>query len=137
MTGGKNETKTEKPNNMKRQNMSNSFVTTLADIRAGRVVHELSDHLANLVGKVKETGKAGTLTLKLKIAPASAGDVAQIFVTDAITVALPQPIRPSTLFYPNEDNALLRRDPNQKELPLHSVPGGERPVELKEVAHAS
>jgi hypothetical protein len=120
---------------MKNQHIKNSFISTLNELRSGRGVNELSERLAELVGAVKETGKAGTLTLQLKIAPAIAGDVSQLFVSDVIKLAVPQPMRSATLFYPSEENTLLRRDPNQRELELRSVEGGAKAAELKEVAN--
>jgi hypothetical protein len=117
------------------QQIKNSFVATLNELRQGRVANDLSERLAELVGAVKETGKAGTLSLQLKIAPASAGDVSQVFVNDVVKLVLPQPARPATLFYPNEQNVLLRRDPNQRELQLRTIEGEAKPAELKEVAN--
>jgi hypothetical protein len=116
----------------------NSFMDALLQLRSGKAVDELSQQLAELVGAVKKTGKQGTITLQLKVAPATAGEVRQIFVTDAIKFNPPMPARPSTLFYPNEDNQLLRKDPNQKELELRSVEGEQQDSQpLREVTAAS
>lgn len=110
----------------------------LFQLRSGKALDELSQQLADLVGAVRKTGKHGTITLQLKVAPATAGEVRQIFVTDSIKFNPPQQPRPSTLFYPNEDNQLLRKDPNQRELELRTVEGKQEqpPEPLREVATA-
>lgn len=71
-----------------------AFAVFLQDLRDGRAHAELSGQLAELLAKVKETGKGGTLTLKLKIKPAGRGsDVDKVVIADAITVDLPKPER--------------------------------------------
>jgi len=115
--------------------MNNSFLDALIQLRAGKVVDELSEQLAQIVGAVKRTGKQGTITLQIKVAPATVGEVRQVFVTDSVKVNPPQSVKPSTLFYPSESNQLLRKDPNQRELELRPVEGKqEKPEPLREVA---
>ncbi len=107
----------------------------LNNLRAGTVADDLSEKLTELVAAVKEAGKTGTLTFRLKVAPASPGDVTKLLITDSIAVSKPEKVKPATLFFPSEDNALLRDDPNQRELNLRSVPAAAKPA-LKEVAAA-
>lgn len=50
-----------------------AFSHIVQDLRDGRVHAELSQQFSELINKVQETGKAGELTLKLKIKPATLG----------------------------------------------------------------
>lgn len=94
------------------------FFETLREIRAGNCLDELSVHLNDLVAAVRNTGKAGDVTLKLKISPAGSGKVEAIQVDDTITLRMPELPKPSTLFFTTEDNNLSRIDPRQKEMVL-------------------
>jgi len=100
------------------------IVDTLRDIRQGNCLDELSVYLNDLVAAVRETGKAGDITLKLKISPAGSGKVEAIQVDDSIIVKLPELPKPSTLFFTTEDNNLQRQDPRQKTMELEPVQGG-------------
>lgn len=99
----------------------NAFTSMLSNLRAGHAQADLSEKITELVAAVKEAGKTGTMTLKIKVAPASAGDVTKLLITDSVTMSKPEKVRPATLFFPSEDNALLRDDPNQRELNLRTL----------------
>lgn len=112
--------------------MSKAFAVFLQDLRDGRAHSELSGQLQELITKVKETGKAGGLTLKIKIKPASrGGDVDKVTVTDAITVELPKPERGEDFFWLTEENDLSRNHPRQQNLELREA-ATSKPIELKE-----
>src|SRR3972149_302768 len=98
------------------------IVDTLREIRQGNCLDELSVHLNDLVAAVRNTGKAGDVTLKLKISPAGSGKVEAIQVDDTITLRMPELPKPSTLFFTTEDNNLQRQDPRQREMGLEPVP---------------
>lgn len=104
------------------------FIDTLRDQRGGACHDELSVKLNDLVAAVRETGKTGELILKLKVAPAGSGKVMVVEVSDEIIVKLPQLPKPSTLFFPTEDNNLQRTDPRQKSFGLDVVDGGKAPA---------
>lgn len=111
-----------------------AFAVFLQDLRDGRAHAELSGQLAELLAKVKETGKGGTLTLKLKIKPAGRGsDVDKVTIADAITLDLPKPERGEDFFWLTEDNDLTRNHPKQGNLELRDATPAQ-PTTFKEAS---
>ncbi|MCW5981970.1 MAG: hypothetical protein KIT09_28050 [Bryobacteraceae bacterium] len=109
------------------------FQETILQIQNGTTAAELSEALRNVVAAVRETGKAGALTLTLKVVPASKGAADVLMIEAAVKAKLPERDRGRTVFYATEDNRLVRNDPKQQTLPLRVVDiVGER-GELKEV----
>jgi hypothetical protein len=97
----------------------NQFSQWLATQRGGALEAELTALLASLVLAVRETGKAGEMTLKVQVKPATPGNQEQFFVADVVTSKIPEPDKPVSLFFFNEENlSLTRNDPRQQELPL-------------------
>lgn len=94
---------------------SNAYLATVQRHRGGKALDEASAKLAEVVAAVVETGKAGTVTITLKIAPASRGNGA-VTVTDEVTAKIPQSPRPDSFWFASEDGALSKDDPRQKEL---------------------
>lgn len=113
---------------------NNVFTRTLQEIRNGDSLNEVSTELQRLIQAVRETGRAGKLTLKLKVEPASRGDVTRVFIEDQISVEIPKPQKAKALFFTLEDGGLQRKDPNQTEMDLKVVESKQGP--LKEVAVA-
>lgn len=109
-----------------------AFAVTLQDLRDGRVHAELSQQFGELVSKVKETGKGGEITLKIKVKPQGrGGDVDKVIVSDAITVNMPKPERGEDFFWLTEDNELSRNHPKQGNLELRDATTP-APVKFKE-----
>ena len=101
----------------------------LKDLRRGDSLTEAEAELAKVVAAVRLTGKAGEITLKLKIKPASKGDASTLLIEDSISTKVPKPERANTIFYPNEDNLLQRIDPHQQpDLPLKVVSQDTEPL---------
>lgn len=90
------------------------FDQVLRQINHGRLIDELTDEMTEVLQRVAETGCAGALNLKIKFVPHKN----QIEVKAEIKGSLPQPIRPLSLFFLNEDGGLTRDDPLQKPLDL-------------------
>ena len=110
------------------------FQETILQINNGAALAELSDELAKVVAAVRHTGKTGSLTLTLKVAPASKGSAEVLMVESAVKTRLPVPDRGMTVFYATDDNRLVRNDPRQQTLPLRVVDIDAQPrKELKEV----
>ena len=97
------------------------FTDTLREIRNGDTQEELAVMLNQVVAAVRETGKVGELTLKLKIKPAGSGVVNVVQIEDTVTAKMPELPRPSTLFFPTEDNNLQRTDPRQRSMELEAA----------------
>jgi hypothetical protein len=112
--------------------VSKAFSVFLQDLRDGRAHAELSSQLAELLAKVKETGKGGALSLKIKIKPASrGGDVDKVTISDAITIELPKPERGEDFFWLTDDNDLSRNHPRQANLELRDA-SATQPAKFKE-----
>ena len=89
-----------------------AFSLLLQDIRDGRTHSELTNGMDELLQAVRNTGKAGTITLEIKIKPASRGD---------------------DFFWVTDDNDLSRNHPRQQHLDLRTATSA-APVSLKEAS---
>lgn len=94
-----------------------STIDTLKMIRAGLLLDEIGDELANLTKHVRESGKAGKLTLTLHVAPVKRGQGDIVTITDDVKVKLPALEKSSTVLYTDGDGNLSRRDPRQPVIP--------------------
>lgn len=72
---------------------------------------EASEALHDLVEKVIDTGKPGTVTLVIKVGPFEK-DVDRLIVTEEIKIKLPEHDRPVGIFFPDRNGNLSRNDPN-------------------------
>jgi len=112
--------------------MPRPFFDVLRDVRGGDALEDLATELADVVAAVRKTGKAGALTLKLSIAPASKGDVQTLMLADTITAKVPRADRGSTVFFSDDANNLSRRDPRQAEIILRAVDDPAEPIRTLE-----
>lgn len=88
------------------------FLVFLAGVNKGRTVKELGEQLQALVEAIENTGKGGTLTLKIGVKPAGKNGDALI-VTDEVLLKTPKLNRPESIFFPDPDHNLVRSNPNQ------------------------
>ncbi len=87
----------------------------------GSVSHdELTKSLTELVERVEETGRTGTLTYILKLAPAGRMEGA-LKISDDIKVKLPALDRADAIYFVTADHGLSRDNPAQPRLPLRDV----------------
>lgn len=98
------------------------FADWLAEQRNGHAAAELSEAFNDLVEAVAEFGKGGSLSLVVKVAPASKGDVVSVLVTDTVTLKAPEGERPQSVFFVDSDSNLTRQNPMSPSLPLREVP---------------
>lgn len=112
------------------------FATWLLEQSGGKTHEELSEALYDLVGRVRDTGKKGSVSLTVNVAPLK-GDIDVLVVADEIKLRLPEHDRKASLFYPDKDGNLTRRDPNQLSFDeqLREVPANVDPKtgEIREV----
>lgn len=109
-----------------------AFAVFLQDLRDGRAHSELSAGLAELLAAVKDTGKGGSLTLQVKVKPATRGkDMDKVVILDNVKVDLPKPERGEDFFFVTDDNELSRKHPRQQSLELREAPAVQ-PLHLKE-----
>jgi hypothetical protein len=102
------------------------FAQTLAFLSRGSLDGELAEALAEVVKRVRETGKAGELTLKLKVSMLNQRDEDAVKVTPAVSTKLPKLASFETVMFSTYDGDLLRNDPRQQSLDLKEVPKPER-----------
>lgn len=98
------------------------FGQFLHEQRNGLLHDELSGELAELVKQCVETGKKGSLTLKVTVTPNK--DDVTLLLTDDVKVTAPKHDAKPALFFYDDDGNLLRKDPRQTELNLRDVSGG-------------
>ena len=94
---------------------------TLAKLRQGELVDELTTALQHLVGVCADTGKKGSLTLKLTLQPGKAG---QIEIHDELAVKEPKQEKGTSIMFATPEGNLVREDPRQKKLALEVVDRG-------------
>ncbi len=82
----------------------------LSTHKKGEVDLELTQELRNLIGAVQDTGKPGTLTLKLKVSRKSDN---QVTVVEDIQVASPVHNRAEAIYFLDQHFNLTRSDPRQ------------------------
>jgi hypothetical protein len=90
------------------------FTDTLNSLRFGQVTHDLTDAMAALVQACTETGKAGSITLVLKMVPGKSG---QVEIEDKITSKPPKFDQSTTIMFVTPEGNLQRTDPRQADLP--------------------
>lgn len=110
------------------------FAAVLQEHRKGASMQELSEALADVVRAVGETGKPGSVTLKVTVRPMK-GDLAVTF-TDEIVVKVPRGERGASIFFADDDGNLTRTNPNQLSFPpVQAVPDAPgRDTDAQEVA---
>ena len=92
---------------------------TLRHLRGGVFIDEASDALQELVRKVDETGKSGTVTIVLHVKKITRNGAME--VTDKITTKLPTEVPLTTLLFATVDGHLVTEDPHQKKLDLKPI----------------
>lgn len=90
------------------------FRDVLAEFAEGATEQELGEAMWDLVQRVQDTGKAGSLQLTIKVQPNGRG---QIEVLDEVKLRLPEFSRPTTAFYTDRSGNVSRRNPAQPEIP--------------------
>ena len=78
----------------------------------GRSHDELGESLHTLVGRVRDTGKKGTLTFTVVVEPQKKDDRV-VIVSDKIALKLPEHDRPAAIWFVGRDGNLQRDDPDQ------------------------
>lgn len=90
------------------------FSAILRELSEGATESELSEAFWDLLQRVQDTGKAGSLALTIKVASDGRG---RIQVLDEVKLRLPEYNRPPTGFFIDKSGNASRRDPNQPEIP--------------------
>ena len=95
----------------------------ISELHHGEIEQRLTSELAELVEAVQETGKLGTLTIKLHVK--KEGSVAAVLIDSS----LKKPKHPfhGSIMHFGQNGALLSEDPRQLKLKLKNV----EPVKLR------
>lgn len=98
---------------------SNAFMTVLQQHARGETCQQLADGMRECIEAVSRTGKAATMTLKVKFEPAGRGSA---FAMDPeVLVKVPKSERPSSLWFADDAFNLHREDPKQATFDLQTV----------------
>jgi hypothetical protein len=106
----------------------NDFLDFLAELDDGKVVRDLMDEKKRVVKAVRDTGLAGSLTLKLNFK----ADGRAILTFPQVTTKVPTKKNNGTLFYDDEDGGLSRNDPKQIRLNFKDVNPKPQKQDLKD-----
>lgn len=100
------------------------FLVFLAAQAGGGTATELSDGLAELVRRVADTGKKGSISLTVSVEPMKGGDGKTMVVKDSINLKLPEYDRTASVYFTDPAGRLHRNDPRQIawDMPLREVP---------------
>lgn len=93
-----------------------SFSAFLCTTNKGRTERELSEAMQRVVSAVQETGKPGSLVLRVDVKPVKGTDGEQVVVTDSVTTKTPKLDRPVSMFFVTNNAGLSRQDPNQRSI---------------------
>ena len=104
---------------------------TLRLIDGGVFVDIASDKLSELVKSVDETGKSGTLTIKLELKRAREG---ALNITPTVVAKLPEKKADPSLLWVTVEGNLSQENPNQQRLDLRPVET--KPTEIREAPNA-
>jgi hypothetical protein len=89
-----------------------SFAAFLLQHAKGRSETELSAALRDVAEAVEQTGKAGSITYTIKVAPNPNAEHV-VTTSDDIKVKLPTRDRPASIFFVDDAYRLVRSDPRQ------------------------
>ena len=102
------------PDDMPQQKEPRPFGEFLTEQRNGACAVELATALKQVVDAVLTYGKAGQVTLTLKIKPLSKGAQDGVTVLDAVTAKIPEADNGESFFFVNRDGDLVRATPAQQ-----------------------
>jgi hypothetical protein len=99
------------------------FADFLREQAKGQSHDELSEGLRDLVARVQDTGKKGSVTYVVTVEPTKG--TSALTVSDEIKLKLPEHDRAASLFFTDHEGNLQRNDPDQLTFDtLREIPGG-------------
>ena len=100
-----------------------AFNQFLVDLTDGSTHAGLTSDLQELLQAVKNTGRTGSMTLKIKIASASKGgnEVDKITIAADRKLELPKPEQPQDFFWLTDEAVPTRQHPRQHSLDLRDA----------------
>lgn len=100
-----------------------AFSLQLQELNDGSTHAALSAAFSDLLRSVQHSGKAGALTLKLKVSPATKGAtyVDKVTIVAEHKVDAPKADQPTDFFFLTDDGETSRQHPRQQNLELRDV----------------
>ena len=102
-----------------------AFSLLLVELNDGQTHAGLTADLQELLQTVKNTGRSGSLTVKLKVSPAvkssHGGEIDKITITADRKLELPKPEAPSDFFWLTDEAEPTRQHPRQHSLDLRDA----------------
>lgn len=92
------------------------FADVLRRLNRGITHTELSTAMQDLIAAVQDTGKAGSITIQLKVNPVKGND-SMVTIVDGFKVAAPSRDRATSVFYIDDEHNLRDQDPRQMTIP--------------------
>ena len=95
------------------------FISMVMDMRSGKVAAECSAKLNRLIRAIMETGKPGSLSLKLTVNPTVPDlkrGVSQVEIKHECKINEPEKTLGPSLFFTTDQGGLSRLDPDQMEM---------------------
>lgn len=90
------------------------FDDVLRELGEGSTNSEMGEAFYDLLQRVQDTGKAGSLALTIVVAPDGKG---RVQTKDEVKLKLPEFNRMPTAFFLDRTGNASRRDPNQPQIP--------------------
>jgi hypothetical protein len=85
-------------------------------IQKGSFSIEAAERMHELLTAIEETGKGGSLTVTINVAPLQKGDTKTLTVSGVVSLKKPKIVPPQSVVYLNAGN-IQRDDPQKAELP--------------------
>jgi len=101
--------------------MAKPIHETLRHIGGGVFIDTASDRMAELVNAVDSSGKAGKLTIEIKVKKATRGGA--MHITGNVKLSKPAEEPMEAMLFATPEGNLVADDPRQTKLDLKSVPG--------------
>lgn len=103
------------------------FVSTMSVIKNGQTLARLEDYMREVTKAVQDTQRAGSVTLNISIEPNGLGVGEQPLYKITATPSRKVPEHPEKgqSFFADEEGNLTRRNPQQAEMKLSVVSGGQ------------
>lgn len=108
------------------------FSQQLAFLSRGSLDAELTQVLAEVVKAVRDSGKSGAVTLKIKVSMLNERDENAVKLVPEVSTRIPKLAPYESILFSTADGDLLRDDPKQRKLDLREVPKRD-PGPLQEV----
>ena len=90
--------------------LNQPFIKMITELRYGTLLDDLTQEMQKVVNACQDTGKKGTLTLTINIAPGKGGEVS---ITDKIVAKAPEHEKEASIMFITSEGNLQRNDPRQ------------------------